>query len=502
MARARWRWIAPGLALAVGCSSADSRLALAPDAPVVARGQSGDRPSALQPVKKNLWTDAPPASAPNAAQPVEKLAPPTDAHQVLPVTLDAVLRLAEGQNPQMALARERVTQAFAERDLADKRWLPEVNVGAGYYRHEGGIQDQDGTLVRSSTGAMIAGMDLAARLDLRAAAFAKLDAARRTWQQKGELHRVTTEVLLDAAGTYIDLLAAHAGLAIVRGLDADLRALQERAQKLANVERGARIEVVRIEAEIAGQQQLLHKLQGQARSASAKLCYLLGLDPCTEIVPADETLVAICLADADVPCCELVARANACGPGIKEMEAILRLIHRGMQDAAGPSRFMPVVTAQALEGGFGAGPNGTLDFANRFDLGVQARWNLTELLTADAQRRIGCSALAQAQLTYTDLKGKLTLAVQEARESILSGREQIRLAEQQITQARTALDLSDVRLREGIQGASYGEVLLAQRAVAAARANYLSVLRDYDKAQLRLMILTGCSCPCGPARKQ
>ena len=63
---------------------------------------------------------------------------------------------------------------------------------------------------------MIAGADLSARIDPRATAYAKLDAARRTWQQKGELRRVTAEVLLDAAGTYIDLLAAHSGLAIAR----------------------------------------------------------------------------------------------------------------------------------------------------------------------------------------------------------------------------------------------------------------------------------------------
>ena len=89
---------------------------------------------------------------------------------------------------------------------------------------------------------------------------------------------------------------------------------------------------------------------------------------------------------------------------------------------------------------------------------------------------------AQAQLTYADLKGKVTLAVQEARESILSGREQLRLAEEQIKQARTASELSDVRL-EGIQGSTFSEVLMSQRAVAAARANYLAILREYDKGK-------------------
>jgi outer membrane protein TolC len=474
------------LAFALGCSGARSGFALLPDAPVVARGQKVEI-GPIMPVE-------PAPAAPAATVP--------DNHPVLEVTLDSVLRLAEEQNPQMALARERVNQAYAEKDLADKRWLPDINLGSGYYRHEGGIQDQTGVLVRSSAGALIAGADLSARLDPRAAAFAKLDAARRACQQKGELRRVTAEVLLDAAGTYLDLLAAHEGLAIVRSLNGDLNALHDRARKLANLERGARVEVVRIEGELTGQEALRRKLESQARTASAKLVYLLGLDPCTEIVPADQTLVPLCLADAEASCCELVAKASACGPGVREMEAILNLIHQGMQDAAGPSRFLPAFTAQALEGGFGAGRNDDLTFANRFDLGVQARWNLTDLFNADIQRRIGCSLANQAHLTYADLKGKLTLAVQEARESIVNGREQIRLAEKQIQQASSARDLSDVRLREGIAGASFSEVLLSQRSVAAARANYLSALRDYDKAQLRLMILTGGSCPDTGPRQQ
>src|SRR3954451_24570786 len=120
---------------------------------------------------------------------------------------------------------------------------------------------------------------------------------------------------------------------------------------------------------------------------------------------------------------------------------------------------------------------------------------MTELLTADAQKRIACSGLAQVQLTYADLRGKLTLGVQEAREAVLSGRERMRLAKEQIQQAKAALELSDLRLREGITGASFSEVLAAQRGVAGAQANYLAELRDFDKAQLRLMVLTACRCP-------
>src|SRR5262249_40340371 len=158
---------------------------------------------------------------------------------------------------------------------------------------EGGIQLQEGPLIRSSTGAMLSGADIYARLDLKAITFAKLDAARKSLQARGEAKRITTEVLLEASSAYIDLLATHSGLAIARDLDADVRKLLNRAERAANVERGWQVEVVRIRAEVNGQAQSIRHLEAQAKAAAAKLAYLLGMDPCcAELTPTDEQLVA------------------------------------------------------------------------------------------------------------------------------------------------------------------------------------------------------------------
>src|SRR5262249_44912436 len=129
--------------------------------------------------------------------------------------LDTVLRLAEEQNAQVALARERLHEREAEKDLADLSWLPNIHAGTAFYRHEGGIQNENGTLTRSSTGALFPGLDVSARLDLRETAFQRINAERQLWQQKGELSRVTSETLMDAANTYIDLLAARTSEAIL-----------------------------------------------------------------------------------------------------------------------------------------------------------------------------------------------------------------------------------------------------------------------------------------------
>src|ERR1051326_587109 len=74
--------------------------------------------------------------------PSEVATPPKTAEnhadKVLPINLDTVLRLAQDQNGQIQLAREQVNEAFANKALADKAWLPDIDVGVSYYRHEGG----------------------------------------------------------------------------------------------------------------------------------------------------------------------------------------------------------------------------------------------------------------------------------------------------------------------------------------------------------------------------
>jgi outer membrane protein TolC len=435
---------------------------------------------------------AAPTTAPADGQPAPA--------KVLPVSLDTVFHLAEGQNPQVALARARVDEAFAEQDVAATRWLPNIWFGAAYWRHEGGIQNEDGTLQHSSFGSLFGGLEVTGSFDIRQFAYERVNAERKVWQHKGELSRISYENLLDAAETYIDLLAARTGEAIAITAEKDLRSLLERTEKVAKQEAGARVEVARIQADLRGREQIIFRLREQAAAASAKLVYLLGLDPCTVLVPVDGTLAPLDLIDAAVPMCDLVGRALATGPGIQEMEGLLNLIHRSIEQAHGPSRFAPVLEMRMAEGAFGAGPGDAMNWDNRWDLGVQARWNLTDLLTRHQRQRVLDTKVSQAHLAYQDLRAKLTLGVQESREGVLAGREQIRVGQEQIDFARRAYDLSDERLRNNLTGSSASEVLLSLQSLAIARVGYVNALRSYDKAQLRLLILTGpgAGCAGGP----
>jgi outer membrane protein TolC len=318
-----------------------------------------------------------------------------------------------------------------------------------------------------------------------------VEAERKVWQQKGELSRLTSENLLDAAGTYVDLLAAQSSLVIAEEAEGRLREALQQAARLAKIDPGVRVEVTRIEAEQAAQQGLTRKLRGAARGAEAKLAYLLGLPPTAQIAPADRRLVPLPLVDAGRPAEQLIEQALTAGPGVREVEGLLAVIDAARAQAEGPGKWLPAVEVNVVEAGFGAGPGSRLDWDNRLDLGVHLRWNLTEALTARERLRAADARVQQAHLGYDDLRAKLALGVREAREAALSGAEQLTFAEQRVRHAEEAARLSERRWQQNIKGRSPSEVLLAVRALAGARLELVQTVRDLDKAQLRLLVLTG-----------
>ena len=97
------------------------------------------------------------------------------------------------------------------------------------------------------------------------------------------------------------------------------------------------------------------KLREAGKGAAAKLAYLLGLNPCCEFQIADGKLVPISLGvDTKQPVQKLVEQALTTGPGVRELEGLLRAVEdaqrqlrlnalaaecRGQHDGRGLPRF-------------------------------------------------------------------------------------------------------------------------------------------------------------------
>ncbi len=452
---------------------------------------------------------APPAHSAHAPQVHQTAKPPIQGQTIpetlptpatveaakrdVPISLDSVLHLAEEQNSQVALAREKLNESQIEQNLAHWSWLPSLYAGVAYYRHEGGIQNEDGTLEKSSSSALYPGVDLTARLDLRDTIFQRVNAERKMWQQQGELSRVTSDTLLEASSTYVDLLAARSSEVLFKKIETMEKDILKWAEGLAKGDRNAEALVESLKAQLNGREQALTQARQQGDAAAAKLAYLLGMGPDVQLLPAETVLSPIDLVDANQPTDALVSRALQAGPGVRELEQMLAVIQNAMDAAAGPGRFLPVVEMRMMEGAFGAGPNSTLNWDNRWDMGVQMRWNLTELLTKNEKGRLASSKLEQVELGYRDLRGKLTLGVQEAQQTVQLSRRIIDLGGEQVKHAEKSYRLSDQRLKLRVEGSSPGEVIAAIRGLELAQVNALSAIRAYNKAQVRLMVLMGAA---------
>ena len=428
------------------------------------------------------------ASAPT----VVETPPPAAKPKELPIGLDTVLRLAEEQNGQVALAREKVHEAYADQDLANSAWLPAINVGTAYYRHEGGIQNPDGTLIESSSGAMLAGVEVAGRLDPREAIFAQVDAERKVWQQKGELSRVTSETLLDAATTYIDLMTARTGEAIVRRTLREQEGMLDQAHGLAKAEPGTQFLVEGFEAEVLVLRQSITKLHRQGDAAATKLAYLLGIGPGVELVPVDGKLIPIELVDPSTPTEQLVGQAWRAAPACASCKGCwpssprrrkgegLRPVHAGRGDARDR--------------------RGVRHRHRRHpELGQPLRLRHSGALEPDgtvhregpaAPRRLADSAGPPdlpGRAREVDGGGGGGAADQPGRPRGAA------LAGDAVRHANQGYQLSNKRLKDNVPGSSTTEVVAYIRGLQSAYLNYLGVVSDYDKAQLRLLVLTGAA---------
>ena len=461
---------------------------LFPPAETVYRGHNADNPRPADRPKLLPAFEKPKFLAPVEAKPA--------LPKPIPISLDTVLRMAQDQNGQVRIARLRLDDAARDHHAAARHWLPDISVGIAAYRHDGGIQDFDGNLLRTRFTNALAGLELAGKYDWKEHLYRRVETERRVWQQKGELSKLTSETLLDATSTYIGLLAARSGIAVSVELEVRLKDLLDQSKKLAKLDPGLQIEVSSIEREMMAQNVLTVKLREAHKAATAKLAYLLGLDPCCQFLVVDGKLMPINITDGNQPVQKLVDQALSRGPGVRELEGLLHAVESARNANYGLNHWMPSVEVSLIEGGFGAASGSrSLDWANRLDFGIRLRYNLTDIGFSKHKRRQADSNIEQVQLSVQELRAKLTLGVQEARDAIHSGLEQVTLADKHIRYAEESHKLSDTRFREGIKGRSATEVLVALRSLGGARLEFIQAVRELNRAQLRLFILVGSTEP-------
>jgi outer membrane protein TolC len=279
---------AAGLPLAtLGCMMPMSSLddqgpAINPPRPVAVRPASHAVPHVSGIATVAFRINGPQLPPPTAVLPAE-----------IPPPLEAVMRMADAKNAQIARARVTVEESETAEAVAEHSHLPDC---------------------------------------LRQEPFRRRSAEAHVWEHKVELAKVRSEVLQDAGTTYIDWLTARRSEAIMLELEDYEQKLLKRARALARDEKSAQSLVETLEMTLAGRKQGLARLRQQAEAAAAKLADLLNSGDHLPVA-GDAALVPVDLTDAGLPAEALVQQSLTNGPGVREMAGLQAAIEKVVAEA-------------------------------------------------------------------------------------------------------------------------------------------------------------------------
>src|SRR5207249_2198296 len=236
-----------------------------------------------------------------------------------PIDLGSALRLAGVENPELLLARERVVEAMALRQLAAAQLLPNLNLGTSYNLHRGPLMDTGGNIIPVNRDSMYVGLGAFAvgagtvtvpglfyNVNVGAAWFDYLASQQRARGAGAVADAVRNDVLLRVCLGYADLLRGDGRRAIAAKNRGEAAEIARLTTAYAQQGQGRKADADRATVELKRRDAELTEAEAEALTASARLCQLLNLDPSTRLRPIDGWVVPAPLVPDPIPLPELL----------------------------------------------------------------------------------------------------------------------------------------------------------------------------------------------------
>lgn len=501
---------APGKAadpIAAPSQSASSAFPVTGDAARPARPMSPVRPAGYTEEQKAVPLPPPPTALPGGVDARESAPPAASSTplasgvsngqataagpQLTPIDLPTALRLVDVNSPTINLARQRVEEAYLVQRNAELAWLPDLQTGPTYDRHDGRDQNSNGTIFEVSKQSLFVGGGAVLDWNTSEIIFGRLTAERLTAAAQASARAVDSNIQLDVALAYFDLLQAYGEYAIFT--DALARAEEmlrnaESAEQAGLSKTTADINRARTEVDIRRQRQI--DLQAQAAIVSSRLARLLLLRPSVILRPIEPQIMPVGLVPDLSRIDDLIAIGLSNRPEVQENRALIAAATtRWKQAQLNP--LIPHIDFEYRGGTFGGGVNDQMDdFGARSDGTAEAFWQLHNFGAGDIlQSRIRRTQVNEASLNLVDVQARVAEDIAAAVRSAEAARRSMEFAQAAVVQALETWR----RLREasfGLAGAEHQydplQPLIALRDLADARRQYLQTVLDYNRAQFRL----------------
>ena len=418
--------------------------------------------------------------------------------EVLLIDLPTALRLANGSNPTIAFARAQIDEAYIRVEQARLLWIPNLDMGTIYVRHDGNLQNAAGMVFADSKSnfTLFGGPSLT--VGTSDALFAPLIARRLAAAQEANARAVTNDIQLNVALAYLDLLQAYGQLAV----NADILARDAEVLRRAEVASSPMVQLAKTGADLPRAQteyqlrlQERITIRGLVRVASSRLARLLLLQPTVGLVPADPSVVPITLIPEDRPLDELIGQALQNRPELAESQALIAASEVRLRQAR-LNPLLPQFQVTYYGADFGGGNSTILsNFAARGDGTAQAVWTLHNFgLGNVAETKLRRVQVGEANLHAQEVLAQVGDEVNRAVQIALARREALSAAQDAIKRAvemYRRLDVIAFGMTTPKRELDLVEPLLAIQALAQARGQYLNYLMDYNRAQFQLFAAVG-----------
>lgn len=436
-----------------------------------------------------------------------------------PIDLGSALQLAGVQNPQILLARERVVEAAAMRQLAAAQFLPSLNLGTNYDAHNGTLQQSNGNMLKVNRDSLYLGLGAAAvgsgtvnipglvwSGNVSTTIYQALVSRQVVRQREFASQVVQNETLLRVAQAYLELLRAEGRRAIAAKNRAEAMEVARITGNFAAKGQGRQADADRAMTELEQRNNDLLQAENDALTSSARLCQLLSLNPSERLRPIDGWVVPFPIVPEPIPLPELITIALTQRPELRERQAAIRAALLELQNAK-VLPFSPNVILGYSAGGFGGGSNlaaqgipqanGTVltqsrftDLRDRQDFDAVVYWSLRNLGIGNAAMiRLAQSNMRQNELRNVEVLDRVRAEVVLAYARTHARYAQIESNERAVQASSRAYeqDYTRTKNREGLPI----EVLDSMRLLGRSRYSYLDAIVDYNRAHFDLYVALG-----------
>lgn len=425
-----------------------------------------------------------------------------------PIDLDTALRLAGVQNPEVNLARQRVLESVAMRQLAAAKFLPSINPGMNYDSHTGNLQQSNGNILSVNRSALYVGagsMAIAAGTvaipgvylggNTAVMLFTYLESRQFVRQREFENIAIRNQVFLKVAMAYSELLRSEGRHAVALQARDEAKVVAQLTADYAVTGKGRVADANRAATVLQRREAYIKSVEAELLTASAQLCALLNLDPSIRLHPTDAYVVPNPLVPDPIPVGELIALGLLRRP---ELGAQRASVIQGLLalDGAKALPFSPTFYLGFSAGGFGGGSNLVRPifgaFGGRSDLDVAAYWTIQNLGVGNSAIIRGASANLQVRrFEQLEVLNRVREEIAEAYARTHARYAQIETNESAIKSGLLSFTQDLTRTRARAHDVLPIELLDSFRLMAGARIDYIDAIVDYNEAQFELYVALG-----------